>query len=193
MGSLVLQTAPAEEPLKINEVKQFLRIDIDDDDSLLDALIKASREYAETITRRRLITQTWKYYIDEWPEKDYIELPYPPLQSVSSVKYTDYALTETPLTLATDYVVETNTEPGRVVLAYGESWPTATLDVMTPIEIIYICGYGTPEDIPQSLKHAMLIDIADMYEHRESYVTQPYQHMPILDRLYWPYRLELIR
>jgi uncharacterized phiE125 gp8 family phage protein len=193
MGSLVLSTAPTQEPLTIDEVKAFLRIDTDDDDLLLEGLIKAAREYCETVTRRRLIIQTWKYYLEDWPETNYIELPYPPLQSITSVIYTDYALTPTTLTLTTNYVVETNTEPGKVVLAYGQSWPTTTLTVKSPISIIYICGYGTPDDVPQSLKQAMLIDIADMMEHRESYVTQPWQHMPILDKLYWPYRMELIR
>ena len=193
MATLVLDTGPAEEPLELEEVKHHLRIDETDDDTLIESLITVARLNAESITRRALITQTWKYYLQDWPDVEYIELPYPPLQSVSSVKYTDYAGTVTTLTENTDYVVDIKQEPGRVVLDYGKEWPTATLDVTSPIEIIYICGYGTPEDIDEPLKIGMKIDVSDMYEHRESYVTQPYQHLPILDRLYWPYRVELIR
>jgi uncharacterized phiE125 gp8 family phage protein len=188
--ALVIQTEPTQEPISLEETKQHLRVDIEDDDSLILNLIVTARQYAETVTHRALISQTWKYYLDEWPDCDYIELPFPPLQTVSSVKYTDYNLTTTTMTVTTEYVVETNKEPGRVVLAYGATWPTATLHVTSPIEIIYTCGYGTPDDVPQSLKSAMLIDLADLYENRESIITgQPVSHLDVLTRLYQPYRI----
>ena len=191
--ALVIQTQPTEEPIEINEAKQHLRIDGDEDDNLILNLITIARQNAETVTRRAMITQTWAYYLDEWPDVDYIELPYAaPLQSITSLKYTDYAETVTEVT-ATDYETDTYREPGRLVLAYGESWPTATLHVTSPIEVIYICGYGTPDDVPLPIRQGMLMDIADLFENRETIVTGIVNHLSILDRLYAPYRIELIK
>lgn len=187
--ALVIMTEPTEEPITLDEAKAHLYLDTEDDDALVLTLIKAAREYAETMTRQAMITQTWKYYLEEWPEnKSYIELPLPPLQSVSSITYEDYNGTVTTWS-NTLYEVDTFSKPGRVVLAYGESWPTATLNVSNPICITFVCGYGTPDDIPENLKAAMKIDLADLYEERESYTDKPVNHIPILERLYTPYRI----
>ncbi len=97
------------------------------EDDLLSAIITASREHVEDITRRALLTQTWDYYLDEFPCSDFIRLPFGNLQSVTSVKYKDSDGTETTLTENTDYIVETNGEGcGRIVLPYGETWPSFT-------------------------------------------------------------------
>lgn len=183
-------TQPTEEPLTLDEAKHHLRIDTEDDDSLILSLTKASREYTETVTGRKLITQTWKYYLDDWPEdKNYIALPFPPLSSVTHLKYTDYNSVQVTVSTSS-YDFDTVSEPGRIVLAHGECWPGATLHPTNPIEIQFVCGYGTPDDIPESLKPAMKIDLSDMYEQRESIVVgQPVAHLDILDRLYMPYRV----
>jgi len=138
------------------------------EDTLLTRLISAARNVVEqVILKRSLITQTWGYYLDEWPDVDYIELPYPPLQSVSSIKYTDSDDNET--TLSTDdYDVDTVSEPGRVKLKYGKSWPSVTLRPMNPICLEYVSGYGDERsDIPEPIIQAILIIIGDLYEHRE--------------------------
>jgi hypothetical protein len=85
-------------------------------DDLLTDIIQAAREHVEDITRRALITQTWDYYLQEWPENDYFKLPFGNLASVTSISWKDTAGTETTLT-ATDYLVETNGDQcGRIVL-----------------------------------------------------------------------------
>jgi len=86
------------------------------------------------------------------------------------------------------YTWDSNKEPGRLVLAYGETWPTDTLTVTSPIEITYVTGYGTPDDIPESLKLGMKIDLADLYEQREAWIQGSFEHLPTVDRLYYPYR-----
>lgn len=188
--ALVISTEPTEEPLSIEEVKAHLRVEIEDDDDLILNLITSARQYVEAYLKRALITQTWKYYIEDFPDEDYIELPFPPLSSVTSVVYTDYAGTATTMTVTTDYVVDTYKEPGRVVLAYGQSWPTTTLTVTSPICITYICGYGTPEDIPRAIRSAMLIFISDLYENRESYIVgQTPSRIKTIEALLDPYKI----
>jgi len=68
-------------------------------------------------------------------------LPFGNLASVAQVYYTDTDYTQN--TFSTDYYnVDTSSEPGRIVLEYGDNWPTASLSPENPIEIEFTCGYG---------------------------------------------------
>lgn len=63
---LDLVTAPAIEPITVAEVKNALRIDHTEDDTLIGFLITAARTSAEAYTRRAFITQTWKMFMDSF-------------------------------------------------------------------------------------------------------------------------------
>jgi len=63
--------------------------------------------------------------------------------------------------------VDTDREPGRIILAYGKSWPSTTLHPRNPIHIYYDCGWTDPAHVPAMLKVAMKLLISDMYENRE--------------------------
>lgn len=167
---LTRTVAPAVEPLSTAEAKNHLRVDTADDDILIDALIKAARERVEDLSHRALITQTWRYSLDAWPEGDVILLPRPPLVSVSQIQYLDTA--GSPTTWASsNYIVDTDSEPGRVVLAYGISWPTETLYPSAPIQITYDAGYGAAgSNVPQHLRQAILLLVGHWYENREATV-----------------------
>lgn len=154
------------EPLTVADVKLHLRLTSDTtEDPLIASLITAAREYCEGITGRSFATQTITAYLDSFPGADFIELDRPPLQSVTSIKYKDYAGTETTMTATTDYLVDTDSDIGRIVLAYGKSWPSFTPYPYNPITIIYKAGYTT---LPKSLEQAMLLLIGHWYEHREA-------------------------
>ena len=51
------------------------------EDDLLNDLITTSRENIEYLTQRKLLTQTWDYFLDAWPEEDFIKLLFGNLQS----------------------------------------------------------------------------------------------------------------
>jgi len=170
------------------------------------------------------------------------------LQSVTSVKYTDSDGDQS--TLSTDdYIVDNDSEPGRIVLGYGTVWPTATLYPSNPIEIQFLCGYyigdtwavdtayaantqvmpitenglvysssggtshaatiptwplligGTVVDnditwtcigeaIPDAIRHAIKIDISDMFENRETEIFMPnHSKLKTYENLLFPYKL----
>jgi len=143
------------------------------EDDFLTSIIQAGREYIEDVTGRALLTQTWDYSLDCWPDKDYITLPFGNLATVTSVKYKDTDGTETTLTVTTDYIVETNGEGcGRIVLPYGVSWPTESLYPSNPITIRYICGWTTAALIPFKIKAALKLICTDLYENRDAKDTQ---------------------
>lgn len=167
---LMRTSDPSEEPVSLAEAKSHLRVDVSDDDTLIEGLIKAARIYAENATRRALVTQTWQLELDDWPGGDVIELRRPPLVSVTSVKYVD-SNGDSNTFAASNYDVDTTTEPGRIVLGYGKTWPTATLRLMSPIAVVYVAGYGAASAVPQQMKQMMLLLVAHWYENREATIV----------------------
>lgn len=172
---LTTTIAPSVEPVTLAEARSHLRLEATgspashEDDDYISALIQAAREQVETDTGRALVQRTYKLRLNTWAYE--IQLPYPPLLSVSSVKY--YDMDGTLQTLSTDvYDVETDETPGLIRLAYGQSWPSHQ-GRENAIEITYTSGYqsGSPDDlrenVPASLKQAILLIIGDLYENRE--------------------------
>ena len=187
-----LVTAPEGFPVLIDEVKRHLNVDHDEDDAYILGLIASATAQAEDITRRRLVTQTWKAFADAWPSDAFV-LPFGRLQSVTEVTYTDTAGTETTLA-ASAYIVDAYSDPGRVVLGYNQTWPTTELYPSNPIAIEYVCGYGDEPDVPGPIKAAIMLMVGDLYAHRESIFigtigTSMIQIPGHVMNLLWPYRL----
>ncbi len=89
MPSLLL-TAPAVEPLTLAEAKAFLRVEHDDDDGVIGALIAGARIHVEAQTRRALITQSWRLSIDTWPADGRLPVVPAPLQSLVAARVYDF-------------------------------------------------------------------------------------------------------
>lgn len=196
--AIEILTEPICEPLTCLQVYEHLRINPYDEEidessiEYIETLIAAVRTDTEGFLNRALITQTWKYYLDEWPSAKYIEIPKSPLQSISSV--TVLTVDKVPATLdPIYYLIDTVSNRGRLVLAEDESWPTEKLYPMNPIQIEFVCGYGdTPEDIPKRIIQALLIGVADLYENRESVIVGQATNVLKLDtveRLLYPYKV----
>lgn len=188
--SLQLVTAPAEEPVSLSEAKSHLRVDISDDDTLIGGLIASSREIVEQITRRALVTQTWKVVLDQFPAGQELALPLPPLLSVTSIIYTDKDGTENTFA-SSNYVVDTGSEPGRIVLQHGCAWPSVTLYPVAAVSVQYVAGYGAASDVPETIKHAMKLLIGDFYENRENtLIGAGVRQLPMsVTALLWPHRV----
>lgn len=151
-----LQTAPTTEPLSIADIKEHLRIDdsVTDHNTELAALIIVARKYVEEVTRRGLITQTWDYWLDRFPFGDReIELPRSPVSSVDSITYVDENGTEQTWA-SSNYTVDTDSEPGRIYLAYNKRWP-AIRSQRKAVKIRFVAGYGDAVDVPDDVIHAM--------------------------------------
>jgi len=155
------------------------------EDTWLNDAIATAREHIEDITRRALLTQAWYYYLDKFPDKNYIVIPFGNLQTVSSVKYKDSDGTETTLVENTDYIVETNGEGcGRLVLPYGISWPSVSLYPSNPIAIEFVCGWTAAASIPKKIKQAILMICSDLYADRgEKVIGQTVVESKTADRL----------
>ena len=176
-------TGPADEPLSLEEMKEHLRVDAADEDALIADYIAAARGAAEAYTGRAFVTQTWQAHFAGWPADGVLELPLPPLQSVAWVKYTtDAGVLKTLSSVA--YRVVTATEPGCIVLAPNQSWPTETLDAGLPVVVQFVCGYGAAAAVPAGVKQALRWLVGHMTENREAVTmaTSAPQQVPMSAR-----------
>lgn len=64
---LTLVTPPAVEPVSLAEAKAHLRLEIDDDDDLVSALISAARQKCESRLTRAFVTSGWRFTTDGFP------------------------------------------------------------------------------------------------------------------------------
>ena len=158
--------ATASEPISLAEAKAHCRIEADDTDSdtVLAIYIKAARLKAEAHLNRALLNRSIVTYFDSFA--DCMELPMPPLVSVTDIKYTDEDGAEQTLA-STVYRLRTDQFIGRVELAYDQSWP-ATRSESGAVRITHVSGYGaSTTDIPEHYRLAMLHMVARWFENRE--------------------------
>jgi uncharacterized phiE125 gp8 family phage protein len=138
-------TPPAVEPVTLDEVKAFVRIDADDDDDMLGVLIAAAREFVEQQTGRQLVVSTFDYYRDSFTDcARGIRLPISPLHEVESVNYVD---PDTGTVLAVDqYEVDTISQPGWV-MPVENGWP-GSMSTINAVRVRFVAGYEPTEDSP---------------------------------------------
>lgn len=139
------------------------------EDDLLNSLIESARQYCETFQRRAYVTQTWELWLDAFPAESYIRTPLPPLQS-AAIKYYDVNDAEATFS-ASDYHVDTKSEPGWLVLNTGCSWPSTVLRPANGVYVEFVAGYGLASAVPKKVKQAMLLLIGAWYEQREAITT----------------------
>ena len=166
--NISLVTAPAAEPVDLDEAKLHLRVDINDDDTLIESLILLARRMSEGISNHRFVTQTWDIFMDAFPGSDTIHLPksLSPLSSVTHIKYTDEDDNESTFA-SSNYVVDTYSDPGRIKLDRDSNWPSDTLTELNGVVVRVVVGYGDPADIPQEYKQAIMLMVGHWYENRE--------------------------
>lgn len=161
--SLTRTTAPAAKAVQLEEAKEQVSIESQDDDTLVSRLVDAATDQVERHCGLALITQTWQLKVDSLAEC--IRLPKPPLQSISSIAYVDSDGVEQ--TLATTEYQVILSKPAEVVRAYSKSYP-ATRPQREAVTITMVCGYGgSYSDVPESIRHAILMLVGEWDEHRE--------------------------
>lgn len=188
-----LITAPAAELLTADEARTHLRVTGNDDDTIIGSFIAVARQHCEEFTGRAFINQTWQVTLDAFPDRDDrpIELPRPPLSSVTHVKYYDAAGTQQTWSAA-DYIADGESVPARIVPAYAVSWP-----VIQPranaVEIRYVAGYGAASTaVPPAITAAVRFMLGFLYENREGVIVGAASAgaVPLpeaVQRLLWPF------
>lgn len=185
--ALRIQTAPDEEPITLDEAKAQCRVEHAEEDASFDLWIKSARQQLEEDYGRAFITQTLDWQLDAFPACRELVVPRPPLVSVASITYLDAAGVSQVLD-ASKYSVDTLSDPGRIVLAYGASWPL-TRPVPAAVSVRFIAGYGAAAAVPAAIKHAIRIMVEDSNNARGQVVTGTIvANMKTVEALMAPYK-----
>jgi hypothetical protein len=81
MAYIVEEIAPVAEPLTLADVKNFLKVNVSNDDSFILELMQSSREYVEGFTGRSLINKGYRQSLDAFPyfvDTVMSQMAYPP-------------------------------------------------------------------------------------------------------------------
>ena len=161
---IVTTTAATTEPVSLNRVKRNLGLDnVIDFDTTLQELILSATNAVSNDLGRALVTTTYTLYLQTWPGRE-IQLPYPPLISVDSVKYYGDS-TETLDTFSSgSYTVSTGGDPGVIWLNENKDWPDL-MNRPNPIEVQFQAGYGSDaDDVPAAIQAAVTMTACLWFE-----------------------------
>jgi len=170
MNSILL-TEPTAEPITLAEAKAHLAIDFSDHDEMISAMITAARRHIEQRTRRALVRQKWRIYLDSLSASE-IALEPPPVQEIAQMQYIDGTTSPATQTIApTVYELD---KPRQVLrLAYGQTWPApryqhnaAWVDVWSGYYDSTASPINTTVDVPTDLRYAILMLVEDLFSNR---------------------------
>lgn len=171
--ALKLVTASTSDPVSVAEAKNWLRLPqsfITDDDAI-SRLIKTATKRIEDEAGRCFLKQTFEWYLDAFPcDDEALRPPRAPLSAVNSIKYftdTDGPTDTGGRTMnSTEYIVDKESEPGRIVPFDGYSWPNGTRVARAGI-IGFDAGESSQASgVAQESKDTVLALVAYLYEHR---------------------------
>ena len=167
MGTIV--TTPAvSRPISVVETKAHLRLEHNDEDDYIVALIGAATDWAQHFCNRYFMTTSVDCLLDDFPPRS-IWLAASPIQTVDSVQYTDDSSAVVTLDPST-YVLDLSQEPAILNPAIDKEWPkNVHSEATNAVRISITAGYGNlARQVPQSIRHGIKMLIGHWYENRQS-------------------------
>lgn len=177
----VLVTGPQLEPLELEATKKFCKIEVPDDDQLVQTLITGVRVEVERLSGIAFGTSTWDQVLDAFPRPTRanpgaaIELPRWPAQSIGNVSYVDSAGQAQVLAPA-NYVLNAAARPPVLIPALGLSWPSERpLPGAGNVTVRFVAGFGADpaaiEPHVADLLDAMRMAVSEIYHNRETRIV----------------------
>lgn len=152
------------EPVTLQEAKDYLRVDGNTEDALIQALIKASRKHCESYCGKSLVRKTVTVQSFSYPYQ--FQVPHGPLESVDDVIKVvtiDSKGNESEL----QWLANTGLFP-KIVISGGDKGEKFLLQ--------YEAGFTV---LPEDIKLAILMMTNTMYERREDFSDMPAIPSPI--------------
>ena len=171
-------TPPTADAITLEEVKDYLQVDHDDQDALLTSLIGAVSSYLDGpagILGRAILSQMWRLELASWPDR--VALPVEPVSSVS-VSWLDADGDESTLSPSSYQLV---TAPGaQPVIEWERDLTLPQLGVqMYPVRVEITAGAADAASVEAGLKTAMIMLAAHWFEHRSVVVPQASTEIPL--------------
>jgi uncharacterized phiE125 gp8 family phage protein len=186
-------------PITLAEAKLHLRVDNNEEDTLISALIQAATNFCENWTGRKFVSQQWDAYFPYFSEK--LEIPFPPCISIDGVFYKNTSGSEVELDDSA-YNARIVSEPAAIFPATDVDWPE-TYAGWNAVRVRFTAGFpptdqNSPVDmasgVPAALKAAIKLVIGDLYQNREGAALvngAKYEANPTVAALMLPYRADM--
>lgn len=171
--------------LTTTAVKAHLRVEHDEDDTLIDNLTTAAYSYAERYTNTIILDTQKIDYLDDFADE--ITLKNTPVQSITTVTYYD---TDDVQQSQSDYYLDTRKAETILKPLNNEVFPSTNGDYANVV-ITYQAGYST---IPKQIDQAVLLLIGSLYEQRENHVAGITMTKSVVSAEYLldPYRVDTL-
>jgi uncharacterized phiE125 gp8 family phage protein len=156
-----LITPPTAWPVTLAEAKEQVEYLQDDRDAYLETLIRAATAYVEKSLTLSITNKRYQVTLDRFT--DTIHLPRGPVTAVESVIYVDELGDSTVIDPA-NYTVDLTSREQWIVRNTDYAWP-ATFDGINALSITYTVGM---ENVPEDLRHAILLLIGHWFNNRET-------------------------
>jgi uncharacterized phiE125 gp8 family phage protein len=167
-------TLPTAEPVSLEKAKAHLRVDHEDEDSLIEDLIRTAREQVEAYTGLALTDATYEVRYGSFT--DPMMLPAAPITQVVGVTYMDPEGVNQILSPLVYWLDDHPIHP-RLFLAPSQSWPS-TISRPNAVRVQFKGGYAEGM-MPAGLKQAMLLLIGHWYENREQTISVQNYEIPM--------------
>lgn len=171
--------AATEEPVTSLNAKDFLRIDLTDDDEIVNALITACTNQLEKYTNRVFVQRTFKgsfslLQLSDFEEYPYVQIRRAPLVSITSVK----AMVGGELVDISSDNYQLKEKNGFSRILFTES--ISCDDVPYPLEVIFVAGFGAASAVPQDIKTAIKQYMLFLYENRGDVLPDGNINFPVV-------------
>ena len=177
---LSLVTPTTADAITLAEARDACKVTHPLQDVEIANLIFAAREWSQWFSGRVFMAQTWDYFLHYFPSV--IELPLAPVQSITSVKYFDYAGIEQTLSGAA-YESDLRSVVQRIRPAAGYSWP-GTADRYNAVTVRFVAGYASDHPDLLTIRQAMLLHIRAHFDPEDSE-----RNMKQAEALLWPLKI----
>jgi uncharacterized phiE125 gp8 family phage protein len=176
--------------ITVQQLKDWGKVPSGAEDHVIEQMIKSVRQLQEEWTGRSFIEKTLTANWRTLEGRIYIDLPYGPIRSITSIKrvYEDGTLSDA-LSEGTDYYVE-GLDFQRVNLY--TRWTSAG-KIITGLRVTYTAGHGSGEglvSLPEPIVDAMLRHVVTDYDQRDDLeVYQPVLYDWVKEALQ-PYKID---
>jgi len=166
--SLKVDTAATTPVFTTDQAKEFLKVDVSTDDTLIDNLVSAATESCQIYTNQYFINTIVTQYSDNW--NGFYTLYKSPVASITHVKYYDSNDSQQTLS-SSNYILDNSSEPARIGIAVDGSLPSLSSRI-NAVEVKYTVGHGTAStDVPEGIRTAIILTVGNWYENRQTVIT----------------------
>jgi uncharacterized phiE125 gp8 family phage protein len=187
MYAPVLVTAPETPVVDLADAKMHLRVDHDDENGLITALIATATQYLDGypgILGRCLMAQEWRQDFDCYDRCLRLPLPASTVSSIVVTSSTGATSTIDPA----NYELLADARGSYVRFVDGYAGP-GDIGTRHGIAVTFAAGAADADDVPQPIRTAILLLVAHWYQNREAVAAAADTALPLgVEALLAPFR-----